>query len=115
MTQEPLNKNEENLKTQATMQEETANELRGSVFFPCRQAPSHSVPVFENPNAGSSADDIVNTIKLCFNPCPDTPQEKNISGSKKRKKSTEPCSSENIKKKDTEAQTALSNCFENLG
>ncbi|KAF8050760.1 hypothetical protein N665_1889s0002 [Sinapis alba] len=79
------------LKTQTPTHEETANELRGgSVFFPCREAPSHSV----------SADDLINTIELGINPCPVTPQEKNISGSKKRKKSTEPCSSKNIKKKD---------------
>ncbi|CAG7861214.1 unnamed protein product [Brassica rapa] len=81
---------EERLKTQAT-HEGTANELRGSVF--------------ENFNAGSSADDLIKTNELGLNPCPDTRQEKNISGSKKRKKSAEPCSSKNIKKGDTEAQT----------
>ncbi|CAN6971222.1 hypothetical protein IGI04_034315 [Brassica rapa subsp. trilocularis] len=81
---------EEPLKTQAT-HEGTANELRGSVF--------------ENCNAGSSADDLIKTNELGLNPCPDTRQEKNISGSKKRKKSAEPCSSKNIKKGDTEAQT----------
>lgn len=72
LSQEPGNKSEETLNTQATTQEETATELRGP-------------------------DDVINTIKLGLNPSPVTPQEKNISGSKKRKKSAEPCSS---KKKD---------------
>lgn len=81
---------EEPLKTQAT-HEGTASKLRGSVF--------------EKFNAGSSADDLIKTNELGLNPCPDTPQEKNVSGSKKRKKSAEPCSSKNIKKGDTEAQT----------
>ncbi|CAF1722175.1 hypothetical protein HID58_085658 [Brassica napus] len=81
---------EEPLKTQAT-HEGTASKLRGSVF--------------EKFNAGSSADYLIKTNELGLNPCPDTPQEKNVSGSKKRKKSAEPCSSKNIKKGDTEAQT----------
>ncbi|CAH8321582.1 unnamed protein product [Eruca vesicaria subsp. sativa] len=87
---------EEPLQTQP-MHEETANQWRKPVFFPFRESTSHSVPVH--------VDDLINTTELGLNPCPDTPQGKNISGSKKRKKSEEPCSSKNIKMKDTEAQT----------
>ncbi|KAG2302741.1 hypothetical protein Bca4012_061069 [Brassica carinata] len=92
LSQEPGDKSEETLKTQVATQEETANELRGSVFFPCREAPSYSAPVH--------VDDLINTTELGLNPCLDTVQEKNISGSKKRKKSAEPSSSKNIKNKD---------------
>lgn len=92
--QESGDKNEEPLKAQAE-EEEPANEW---VFFPNREAPSHSVFVFGDYNARSSVEDLSNTIELGSNP-----QEKNISGSKKRKKNTETCSSKNIKKKGIEA------------
>ncbi|ESQ29050.1 hypothetical protein EUTSA_v10023394mg [Eutrema salsugineum] len=104
VTQESGDKTEEPLKAQAT-QEETADDSRTSVFFPYREAPSHSVLVFDNSNARSSADDLNNGIELGLNPCADIPQEKNTSGSKKRKKSPKPCSSKNVKKKDSKAQT----------
>ncbi|CAH2048123.1 unnamed protein product [Thlaspi arvense] len=106
VTQEPGDKSGEPLKAQDT-QEEAGNESRRSVFFPDKEAPSHSVLVFDSSNARSSADDPINTIELGLNPCPDTLQEQNISGSKKRNKSAEPpCSSKNSKKKDMEAPTA---------
>ncbi|CAE5962320.1 unnamed protein product [Arabidopsis arenosa] len=89
----------EPLKAQAAL-EEPDNEWGRSVFFPDREAPSHSVLVFENSNARSSVEDLSNTIELGLNP-----QEKNISGSKKRKKNTETCSSTNTKKKGIEAPT----------
>ncbi|VVA93645.1 unnamed protein product [Arabis nemorensis] len=92
---------EEPLKAQAE-QEETANESRSSVFFPYREAPSHSALVFENSNARSSPEDLSNTMGLGLNP-----QEKNIGGSKKQRMNTETCSPKNIKKKDTEAPTKL--------
>uniref|UniRef100_A0A1J3DHH3 Uncharacterized protein n=1 Tax=Noccaea caerulescens TaxID=107243 RepID=A0A1J3DHH3_NOCCA len=92
VTQELGDKSEEPLKAQ----EEAANESRRSVFFPDREAPSHSLLVFGNSNATPSAGDLINTI---------TPQQKNISGSRKREKNAKPCSSKNIKKKDTEPQT----------
>ncbi|CAL9237624.1 unnamed protein product [Arabidopsis halleri] len=97
VTQESGDKSEELLKAQAA-QEEPDNEWGRSVFFPYRGAPSHSVLVFENSNARSSVEDLSNTIELGLNP-----QEKNISGSKKRKKNTETCSSTNTKKKGIEA------------
>ncbi|CAA7038998.1 unnamed protein product [Microthlaspi erraticum] len=90
-TQESGDKSEEPLEAQAA-QEETANESRRSVFFPDREAPPHSLLVFGNSNA---ADDLINTI---------TTPEKNISGGsiKRGEKKAKPCSSKNIKKKDTE-------------
>ncbi|KAG7587803.1 hypothetical protein ISN44_As07g001720 [Arabidopsis suecica] len=83
-----------------SVQEEPDTEWGRSVFFPNREAPSHSVLVFENSNARSSVEDLSNTIELGLNP-----QEKIISGSKKRKKNTETCSSTNTKKKGIEAPT----------
>ncbi|KFK40519.1 hypothetical protein AALP_AA2G006300 [Arabis alpina] len=91
-------KSEEPLKAQAA-QEETANESSRSIFFPYREAPSHSVLVFENSNARSSPEDHIDTFGLGLDP-----QEKNISGSKKQK-NTETCSPKDIKKKDTKAPT----------
>ncbi|CAE5962319.1 unnamed protein product [Arabidopsis arenosa] len=95
-TRESGDKSEEPLKAQAE-QEGPANEW---VFFPNREAPSHSVLVFGDYNARSCVEDLSNTIELGSNP-----QEKNISGSKKRKKNTETCSSKNMKKKGIEAPT----------
>lgn len=92
VTQELGDKSEEPLEAQ----EEAANESRRSVFFPDREAPSHSLLVFGNSNATPSADDLIKTI---------TPKEKNISGSRNLEKNAKPCSSKNIKKKDTEPQT----------
>ncbi|KAL1214540.1 hypothetical protein V5N11_015934 [Cardamine amara subsp. amara] len=98
LTQELGDKSEEPLEAQA-VQEETENESRTSVIFPFREAP-HSVLGFDNSNARSSAEDLSNTTQLCLNT-----QEKNISGTKKRKKNAKECSSKNIKKKDIEAPT----------
>ncbi|EOA34847.1 hypothetical protein CARUB_v10022428mg, partial [Capsella rubella] len=94
VTQESGDISEEPLKAQ----EEPGNEWRSSVFFPYREAPSHSVLVFDDSNARSAVEDLSNTVELGSNP-----QEKNISGSKKRKKNTEPCSSKNINEKGIEA------------
>ncbi|EOA34937.1 hypothetical protein CARUB_v10020022mg [Capsella rubella] len=108
ITEEPLkaqaaeksgDKDEEPLKSQAA-QEEPANEWRSSVFFPYREAPSHSVLVFDDSNARLSVEDLSNTIELGSNP-----PEKNISGSKKRKKNTETFLSKNIKEKGIKAST----------
>ncbi|KAG7584775.1 hypothetical protein ISN45_Aa02g001680 [Arabidopsis thaliana x Arabidopsis arenosa] len=99
VTQESGDTSKEPLKAHSA-QEEPDNEWGRSVFFPNREAPSHSVLVFENSNARSSVEDLSNTIELGLNP-----QEKNISGSKKRKKNTETCSSTNTKKKGIEAPT----------
>ncbi|XP_010473562.1 PREDICTED: uncharacterized protein LOC104752997 isoform X2 [Camelina sativa] len=92
-------KGEEILNAQAAW-EEPVNEWRRSVFFPYRETPSHSVLVFDDSNARSSVEDLSNTVELGS-----ILQEKNISGSKKRKKNTETCSSKNIKKKGIEAPT----------
>ncbi|CAH8255994.1 unnamed protein product [Arabidopsis lyrata] len=99
VTRESGDTSKEPLKAHSA-QEEPDNEWGKSVFFPYREAPSHSVLVFENSNARSSVEDLSNTIELGLNP-----QEKNISGSKKRKKNTETCSSTNTKKKGIEAPT----------
>ncbi|CAD5316154.1 unnamed protein product [Arabidopsis thaliana] len=96
VTQESGDTSKEPLKAQ----EEPDNDWRSSVFFPDREAPSHSVLVFESSNARPSVEDLSNTIELGL-----TPQEKNISSSKKRKKNTERCASKNIKKKGIEAPT----------
>ncbi|XP_010430426.1 PREDICTED: uncharacterized protein LOC104714689 [Camelina sativa] len=93
-------KGEETLKAQAAW-EEPVDEWRSSVFFPYREAPSHSVLVFDDSNARSSVEDLSNTVELGS-----ILQEKNISGSEKRKKNTETCSSKkNIKKIGIEAPT----------
>ncbi|XP_010418345.1 PREDICTED: uncharacterized protein LOC104703951 [Camelina sativa] len=94
-------KGEELLKAQVAW-EEPVNEWRSSVFFPYSEAPSHSVLVFDDSNARSSVEDLSNTVELGSSIL----QENNISGSKKRKKNTETCSSKkNIKKKGIEAPT----------